>query len=360
LLIDFVVGARPNLMKLAPIILELKNYKLNFNFRIIDTGQHYDKNLSSELMKQLNLPKPDFNLKVGSGTQAEQTGKIMIGYEEILKQRNADLTVVFGDVNSTLACSITAKKNGLRVCHVEAGIRSGDYSMPEEINRIVTDSITDYFFTTSENANKILINNGACKKKIFFVGNLMIDTLINNEKNIKKPRIVDRFLDKNKKFILITLHRPSNVDDVNKLNKFLNQFNESSTNIIFPVHPRTMNFLDKGLINKNKILICEAQPYFEFLWLLKNSCAVITDSGGVSEETTILKKPCFTMRDNTERPETVEIGTNMLVGSSPDKLKDIFEKIKYEDFKVGKIPKKWDGKTAKRIIKILNKLASNE
>ncbi len=360
MLIDFIVGARPNFMKLAPIINQLKNFDLNFKFRIIHTGQHYDKNLSSKLIEQLNLPKPDFNLKVGSGSQAEQTAKIMLGYERILKKTPSNMAVVFGDVNSTLACSITAKKNGLKVCHIEAGIRSGDIYMPEEINRIVTDSITDYFFTTSENANRTLINNGVCNKNIFFVGNLMIDTLINNKKNIKKPKIVDKFLDKDKKFILITLHRPSNVDDKKKLNNFLNQINESSTNIIFSAHPRTMKILDKGFINKNKILICKAQPYFEFLWLLENSCAVITDSGGVSEETTILNKPCFTMRDSTERPETVEIGTNILIGSSPEKLKDIFKLIRNEDFKVGKIPKKWDGKTAQRIIKILNKIASNE
>jgi len=351
--IDLIVGARPNFIKISPIIDAIKKQNLKtqiIDFRIVHTGQHYDQNMSTNFFDQLGIPFPDVNLGAGGGTQAEQTSKIMIGYESLLEKETTDYCLVVGDVTSTMACSIVAKKMGIKVAHVEAGIRSFDLNMPEEINRMVTDSITDYFFTTSETANSNLLNNGILKKKIFFVGNTMIDTLLKHKKDFKMPKIWNNIGLKEKKYIVMTLHRPSNVDNKELLNKIINEIASNCENIkiVFPVHPRTMKKLAK---NKNKnIHFIDPLSYFEFNYLVKNSMAVITDSGGITEETTVLGVPCITLRDNTERPETVEYGTNELIGSGIENIKISLKKLLSGNWKKGSIPELWDGKTAERII----------
>ena len=351
--IDLVAGARPNFIKISPIIDSINNAKdrgLSIDFRLVHTGQHYDNNMSGSFFKQLNIPKPNINLNAGGGTQAEQTSKIMIGYESLLEKETSDLCLVVGDVTSTMACSIVAKKMGIKVAHVEAGIRSFDLKMPEEINRMVTDSITDYFFTTSKTANKNLLNNGVSKKKIFFVGNTMIDTLLRYENDFRMPQIWNNIGLKEKKYIVLTLHRPSNVDKKELLDKIINKIalNCENIKIVFPVHPRTKKKLSK---NKNKnIHFIDPLSYFEFNYLVKKSIAVITDSGGITEETTVLGVPCITLRDNTERPETVKFGTNELIGSGTGNIKKNLKKLLSGNWKKGSIPELWDGKTAERIV----------
>ena len=351
--IDLIAGTRPNFIKIAPIIEAImynQSKGKKIKYRLVHTGQHYDKNMSGSFFEQLSIPKPDINLNAGGGSQAEQTSKIMIGYESLLEKETVDYCLVVGDVTSTMACSIVAKKMGIKVVHVEAGIRSFDLNMPEEINRMVTDSITDYFFTTSEIANNNLLNNGISKKKIFFVGNTMIDTLLKHEKNFKIPKIWNSIGLEKKRYIVMTLHRPSNVDKKELLNKIVNEISLNCENIkiVFPVHPRTMKKLSK---NKNKnIHFIDPLSYFEFNYLVKNSLAVFTDSGGITEETTVLGVPCITLRDNTERPETVKIGTNELIGSGTKNIKISLKKLLSGNWKKGSIPELWDGKTAERII----------
>ena len=244
MLIDLIAGARPNFMKIAPILAQIKIAQRkgeNINYRFVHTGQHYDNNMSGQFMKELDIPNPDINLESGGGTHAEQTGKIMVGYEKLLMKKPSEYALVVGDVNSTLACSIVAKKMGVKVIHVESGIRSGDISMPEEVNRIVTDSITDYFFTTSVTANRNLVKSGVSSDKIFFVGNTMIDTLLKNKHKFKKPMIWDDFLLNKNQYIILTLHRPSNVDDSKKLSLLLKLIIKACRNlkVVFPLHPRT-------------------------------------------------------------------------------------------------------------------------
>ena len=291
--IDIIAGARPNFMKIGPIIdslIKAKKTNKNLSFRLIHTGQHYDNNMSNTFFKELNIPEPNFNLNCGGGSQAEQTGKIMVAYENLLKtdSEKRDICIVVGDVTSTLACSIVAKKNGQKIAHVEAGLRSNDLNMPEEINRIVTDSITDYFFTTSEIANKNLINEGVLSEKLFFVGNTMIDTLIKNKNNFKKPKFWKEHSLKKNNYLVITIHRPSNVDNKDKLLQLINVISRNSNNkkIIFPVHPRTKQNLGFKTIIPNLILT-DPMGYLEFMFLVDNSIAVITDSGGITEETTV-------------------------------------------------------------------------
>ena len=357
--IDLIAGARPNFIKISPIIDSINNAidrGLSIDFRLVHTGQHYDNNMSESFFEQLNIPKPNINLNAGGGTQAEQTSKIMIGYESLLEKETSDLCLVVGDVTSTMACSIVAKKMGIKVAHVEAGIRSFDLNMPEEINRMVTDSITDYFFTTSETANNNLLNNGVSNNKIFFVGNTMIDTLLKYEKDFRMPLIWNNIGLKEKKYIVLTLHRPSNVDNKELLNETINKIalNCEKTKIVFPVHPRTKKKLSK---NKNKnIYFIDPLSYFEFNYLVKKSLAVITDSGGITEETTVLGIPCITLRDNTERPETVKIGTNELIGSGTNNIKKNLKKLLSGNWKKGSIPELWDGKTAERIVSHILKL----
>lgn len=359
MLIDFIVGTRPNFIKLSPIIkqLKLKKFYKKINYRIIHTGQHYDKNLSDIFFEELEITKPSYKIDSGSGTHSLQTSKIMIGYEEyITKNKKPDLCIVFGDVNSTLACSLVAKKASIKLGHIEAGLRSFDNEMPEEINRIVTDSITDLFFTTSKYANKNLLNTGVKRKNIFFVGNVMIDNLINNKPRFRKPSFWLKYNLKKQNYILLTLHRPVNVDYSNNLFNNLSTIskNFSSYKIIFPTHPRTLKNLNfkKKLTN---IYFVEPQPYLNFMFLLKNTFCVVTDSGGITEESTFFNIPCLTIRTTTERPETTTIGTNRLIKNIINITKydtDMIYKIKQKS----KIPPLWDGQTSKRILNIILKL----
>ena len=353
--ITIVAGARPNFMKIAPIIEAIQNKKkkgFDIHYRLVHTGQHYDKNLSGTFFEELNIPLPDTNLEVKSGTQAEQTAAIMIGFEKELKQNPCDLVMVVGDVTSTMACTIVAKKADLKVTHVEAGIRSGDMRMPEEINRIVTDSLTDYFFTTSTYANENLEQLGVTKSKIFFVGNVMIDTLLKNQNRLKKPNLWDDLGLLNKKYLVMTLHRPSNVDEENQLKKLITQIVTLGKGypIIFPVHPRTQKLLSELDLNFENLHYVNPLGYLEFNYLVKHAFAVVTDSGGITEETTVMNVPCITLRDSTERPETCDIGTNVLVGNDSEKIKNAFEILFSGTWKQGNIPELWDGYAAERII----------
>jgi len=354
MLIDIIAGARPNFIKISPIINQiiLSSRKNKLSYRLIHTGQHYDKNMSNNFFKELKIPKPHINLNSGSGTQAEQTAKIMIGYENVLLKSKPDICLVVGDVTSTMACAIVAKKMNIKVAHVEAGIRSFDLSMPEEINRIVTDSITDYFFTTSKTANNNLLNLGISSDQIFFVGNVMIDTLLKEIPNFKKPSIFSKMnLNKNK-YIVLTLHRPSNVDNIKELENILYTINNNVYNspILFPVHPRTDKILSKINFDFENIYRIQPMSYLEFNYLVANSACVITDSGGITEEATVLNIPCITLRDSTERPETVEIGTNELVGDDKEKIILSLSKILNNNWKKSLIPELWDGHAAERII----------
>jgi UDP-N-acetylglucosamine 2-epimerase (non-hydrolysing) len=355
MIIDLIAGARPNFIKIAPIIDAIKAAQLSgekIKYRLIHTGQHYDKNMSGDFFGQLKIPSPDINLGVGSGSHAEQSAKIMIGYEKLLLKKLSDYCLVVGDVTSTMACSIVAKKFNLKVIHVEAGIRSGDLTMPEEINRIITDSITDYFFTTSKDANNNLINNGALKDNIFFVGNTMIDTLIKHKNNFKKPKIFNQIKLRKKEYIIMTLHRPSNVDDKNILISIIDEIIKHSkqTPVIFPVHPRTENNLKKISLAYSNLFIIKPLSYLEFNYLVSKAKAVVTDSGGISEETTIMNIPCMTLRNNTERPETIDLGTNELLGSDVTVISRYMSKLFKGEWKQAKIPPLWDGKTSERII----------
>jgi len=353
--ITIITGARPNFIKVAPIIHEIQarqELSENISFRLVHTGQHYDKKLSSIFFEELNIPFPDTNLEVGSGTQAEQTAVIMVAFEKELIANPTDLVLVVGDVTSTMACTIVAKKLFTTVAHVEGGIRSFDLSMPEEINRMVTDAITDYFYVTSANAIKNLKGIGIKDEAIVFVGNTMIDTLIANLDNLKKPNLFVDLQLQTKQYLVMTMHRPANVDKEQKLKAFIQEIVTASNGlpILFPVHPRTKHVLSKLNISANNLYIIEPLGYLEFNYLVKNSLAVITDSGGISEETTFMKIPCLTLRDNTERPETVSIGTNKLVGTNPKNIKESLQNIFSGNWKSGKTPKFWDGKTSQRII----------
>lgn len=359
--ITIVAGARPNFMKIAPIINEIiKQNKNGFDidYSLIHTGQHYDKKMSGNFFKELNIPKPTLNLNAGGGTQAEQTSAIMIRFEDYLSKNNTDLVLVVGDVNSTMACAIVAQKMCIKVAHVEAGIRSNDWTMPEEINRLVTDSITNYFFTTTELASANLINSGHNKEKIFFVGNTMIDTLLANKSRFRKPSIWNHLALNKKKYFVITLHRPSNVDKEAKLIEFINEIIRSSKDmpLIFPVHPRTEKILNNLGVEHPRLHLVRPMGYLEFNYLVERSFAVITDSGGITEETTVLGVPCLTLRDNTERPETVSIGTNELIGTSSENIAPAIKILFKGQWKKGSIPELWDGQCSKRIVKILMNL----
>lgn len=358
MLIDIIAGARPNFMKISPIIDSIERAKQahkNISYRLIHTGQHYDKNMSSSFFDQLGIPHPDINLGAGGGTQAEQTAAIMIGYEKVLLDKKADLCLVVGDVTSTMACSIVAQKLLVKVAHVEAGIRSGDWTMPEEINRMVTDAITNYFFTTSAVANQNLKNAGIGDERVFFVGNTMIDTLLKNRSRFIKPEFWEQLNLTDKGYLVITLHRPANVDEEGKLKELLENIitHTQGLPLIFPVHPRTAQIL-KGLgINSPRLHMIEPLGYLEFNYLVERAKAVVTDSGGITEETTVMGVPCITLRDNTERPETITIGTNELIGTDPKNIEPAMKKLFAGEWKKGDIPPLWDGKTADRIVEIL-------
>jgi UDP-N-acetylglucosamine 2-epimerase (non-hydrolysing) len=361
MLITIVAGARPNFMKISPIIKAINSARSegkNISYRLVHTGQHYDKKMSADFFEQLQIPEPDCNLEAGSGSQAEQTAAIMVRFEKDLWENKPDIVLVVGDVNSTLACSITAKKLCIPVVHVEAGIRSGDMTMPEEINRIVTDSICDHFFTTSEHANNQLRKNGVEDHRIHFVGNTMIDTLYQNLGRVIKPECWTGFNLDEKGYFLATLHRPANVDDPYNLKRLLEAMLDGcgSFRVVFPVHPRTRKMLDAINFQNERLVQIEPLPYLQFIYLVTHAKAVITDSGGITEETTVLGIPCLTLRNSTERPETINIGTNELVGTDPANLPPYLAKVIEGDWKKGTIPDLWDGKTSERIVSILSKL----
>ena len=359
--ITIIAGARPNFMKIAPIIDAIREHNLfhsNIQYRLVHTGQHYDKNMSESFFEQLGIPMPDANLESGGGSQAEQTANIMVRFEKELLEHPAEAVLVVGDVTSTLACSIVAKKLNIDVVHVEAGIRSHDLSMPEEINRKVTDSITDHFFTTSEVANENLRKAGIDNSRIHFVGNTMIDTLLKNESRFQQPPIWDIAQLNKQEYFVLTLHRPANVDGENKLKALLQTIIAEAKGlpIIFPVHPRTAKNLQAIGIESDYLFMVDPMSYLEFNYVVKYAKAVITDSGGITEETTVMGVPCITLRNNTERPETVDIGTNELIGTNPDNLPPAFNKLFNGEWKKGNIPPLWDGKTGCRIVDELNKI----
>jgi UDP-N-acetylglucosamine 2-epimerase (non-hydrolysing) len=361
MLIDLIAGARPNFMKISPIIdaiHKVQGIGVNIKYRLIHTGQHYDKNMSDSFFEQLGIPEPDVNLGAGGGTQAEQTAAIMIGYEKLLFEEKSDLCLVVGDVTSTMACSIVAQKLHVQVAHVEAGIRSGDWTMPEEINRMVTDSISNYFFTTTIEAGLNLKKYGISDDRIHWVGNTMIDTLVKHRARFKKPEVWNKLELKKEGYLIMTLHRPANVDEESKLRSLVHEIITHSKKLplIFPVHPRTAKILQNLGIEHPRLHIIDPLGYLEFNYLVENSKAVITDSGGITEETTVMGIPCMTLRDNTERPETVTIGSNELIGTDPKAIKPSMEKLFSGKWKKGSIPEKWDGKTADRIVAVLTKI----
>jgi len=359
MLVDLIAGARPNFMKISPIIdaiVAAKEDGKDIDFRLIHTGQHYDKNMSDSFFEQLGIPQPDVNLGAGGGTQAEQTAAIMVGYEKLLLESGKpDICLVVGDVTSTMACAITAQKLHVKVAHVEAGIRSGDWTMPEEINRLVTDSITNYFFTTSEVANTNLRNSGVGDERIFFVGNTMIDTLLKHRPRFQKPEVWDSLSLTEKGYLVMTLHRPANVDQEEKLKFLIDEIvaHTQGLPLIFPVHPRTKAMLNRIGISHERLHMVEPLGYLEFNYLVERSKAVVTDSGGITEETTVMGVPCMTLRDNTERPETITQGTNELLGTDPQAIAPAMQKLFGGNWKEGSTPELWDGQTAKRIIEIL-------
>ena len=397
MLITLIAGARPNFMKIAPLIKAIQAAEAagkNIHYRLVHTGQHYDKNMSDTFFEELGIPMPDVNLGCGSGTQAEQTANIMVAFEQDLMQNPTDLVLVVGDVTSTMACSIVAKKLNTKVCHVEAGIRSWDLTMPEEINRMVTDALADYMFTTSEIANKNLVLQGACLEtkgerlqargeelpalpeeqyafkrnvqRVWYVGNVMIDTLLANRSRFRKPEVYDVLGLEEKQYVVMTMHRPANVDEEAHLKALMEQIitNLHGLPIIFPIHPRTAKIFYNLWGNEEQLKalfpnlhIVDPMGYLEFNYLVERAKAVVTDSGGITEETTVMGVPCITLRDNTERPETCTVGTNMLIGTKPEAIKPALDKLFAGEWKQGAIPALWDGHTAERIVEILLSLS---
>ena len=395
MLITLIAGARPNFMKIAPLIKAIQKAAAqghNIHHRLVHTGQHYDKNMSDTFFEELGIPMPDVNLGCGGGTQAEQTANIMVAFEKDLLANQTDLVLVVGDVTSTMACSIVAKKLNTKVCHVEAGIRSWDQTMPEEINRMVTDALADYMFTTSEIANKNLLLQGAelqasssnsliasspnslpaleeeqyafkrNVQRVWYVGNVMIDTLLANRSRFRCPAVYDSLGLEEKQYVVMTMHRPANVDEQEHLKALMEQIitNVHGLPIIFPIHPRTAKLFYNLWGDEEKLReifpnlhIVDPMGYLEFNYLVERAKAVVTDSGGITEETTVMGVPCITLRDNTERPETCTVGTNMLIGTKPEAIKPALDKLFAGEWKQGAIPALWDGHTADRIVEIL-------
>ncbi len=346
-------GARPNFIKIAPLIHELRRDDNGVAWKLIHTGQHYDYEMSEAFFDEFDLPKPDYFLNVGPGSHAEQTARIMIEFEKICLEERPDVVIVVGDVNSTLACSLTAKKLNIKVAHIEAGLRSGDMAMAEEINRIATDSISDYLFVTEKSGIANLRREGKREEQIIFTGNIMIDTLYYCLKKLETLS-VEKIADP--PYAVLTLHRPSNVDNKFKLEDILRAMVEISRDIplYFPVHPRTKGNMEKfhlnNLLENTNISVLPPLPYLAFLSLWKDAALVLTDSGGIQEETTALGVACFTIRDNTERPITVEEGTNLLIGTTGGKILRAYDDFKRGLQKASRIPDLWDGRTAKRIV----------
>lgn len=388
--ITLIAGARPNFMKIAPLIHAIHKAQSegkNIQYRLVHTGQHYDKNMSDTFFEELGIPQPDVNLGCGGGSQAEQTAHIMVEFEKELLAHPTDLVLVVGDVTSTMACSIVAKKLNTKVAHVEAGIRSWDLSMPEEINRMVTDSLADYMFTTSNVADRNLLRAGAVlgeesnpsadvlaedkfafqrvPQRIFRVGNVMIDTLLKNRPRFRKTELWDKLQLREHEYIIMTMHRPANVDEENHLRQLMEQIitNVHGLPIVFPIHPRTAKIFynlwgDEQQLKLRfpNLHIVEPLGYLEFNYLVERAKAVVTDSGGITEETTVMGVPCITLRDNTERPETCTIGTNELIGTKPEAIKPALDMLFAGQWKKGAIPELWDGNAAERIVEILEGL----
>ena len=358
-----VVGARPNFVKIAPILSELKRYK-NINSILVHTDQHYDFEMSQSFFQDLKIPKPNYNLGVGSGSHAWQTAKIMEKIEKIFLKERPDLIIVVGDVNSTLAAALVAVKLYIPIAHIEAGLRSFDMLMPEEINRILTDRISDYFFVTEKSAIKNLVIEGINRKKIYLVGNVMIDTLLKLKSKNKKLKTFSKLKLKKKDYAILTIHRPENINNRKTFNDLIKVIEEiqKKIKIIWPIHPRAkkqlgeFNFFNRVKKMENLLLI-KPLGYTEMLFLNSQAKFILTDSGGLQEESTILNIPCLTLRKNTERPVTVEVGTNIIVGVDRNKILKEVNNILSGKFKKGKQPKYWDGKTSQRIVRILlNKL----
>jgi UDP-N-acetylglucosamine 2-epimerase (non-hydrolysing) len=346
-----VVGARPNFMKLAPVFIALQGRHPQ---QIVHTGQHYDRGMSDSFFEVLGLPEPDYNLGVGSGSHAEQTARVMLGLDQLCDQLKPAAFIVYGDVNSTVAGALVASKRGIPCVHVEAGLRSGDRSMPEELNRLVTDQLSDILLTHSVEATDNLLREGIPRKRVFFVGNVMIDTLkrmLPQARTMKQVGIPERFA-------LVTIHRPSNVDEAAKLGAIAGYLQTLSQTlpVVFPIHPRTRARL-KGIrfdADPNRIVLMEPLDYLRFIQLQKRATFVITDSGGVQEETTFLGTPCLTLRTTTERPVTVDIGTNTLVGEDPSALEPHVQQILAGQYKKGSVPDLWDGEAGSRIANIVS------
>ncbi|MBN2227239.1 MAG: UDP-N-acetylglucosamine 2-epimerase (non-hydrolyzing) [candidate division Zixibacteria bacterium] len=357
-----VVGARPNFMKAAPLIKELHRFPDRFTPALIHTGQHYDHKLSKLFFDELNMPRPDVYLGVGSGTHAEQTAKIMIALEKTFLDDRPDLVIVFGDVNSTLAAAVVTSKLCLRLAHVEAGLRSFDNAMPEEINRIVTDRLSDYLFASEKSGLVNLKQEGTPESKIFFVGNIMIDSLAGNLEKARQSDILDRLGLHSQGYVAMTMHRPANVDNPELLGSILDTVRTISRKIpvVFPCHPRTRKMIEENNLgdidNSADLRMLNPLGYLEFLHLQSEAKFVLTDSGGIQEETTYLRIPCLTVRENTERPSTVEVGSNIITGTDPEKILEAADNVLAGNSKIGTIPDLWDGHTAERIVEILKKL----
>ena len=357
-----IVGARPNFMKIAPIVREMRRRENEFVPLIVHTGQHYDEAMSDSFFRDLGIPKPDFHLEIGSHSHAVQTAKIMMAFEPIVLQEKPDWVLVVGDVNSTIACALVCAKLGVKIAHVEAGLRSRDRSMPEEINRILTDSISDLLLTTSADADENLKQEGVADDKIKFVGNVMIDSLFYNLEKSKQSKTRENLNLIDKDYAVLTLHRPSNVDDEETLDGLLDAVISISKKIpvIFPVHPRTKASIEyfgfPDAICNSGIKTIEPLGYLDFMNLYSGAKLVLTDSGGLQEETTALGIPCLTLRENTERPITIEMGTNILVGTNADKIKQAaFDILENSQTKDKQIPPLWDGRAAERICDALSR-----
>jgi UDP-N-acetylglucosamine 2-epimerase (non-hydrolysing) len=349
-------------MKVAPLHKAFQPHSDSFRHLIVHTGQHYDETMSKVFFQDLELPHPDFYLGVGSGSHAQQTAKIMVELEKVLEAQKPDLVIVVGDVNSTVASSLVSVKLGIQVAHVEAGLRSFDRAMPEEINRLLTDAVSEYLFVTEPSGVANLKREGIDERKIFLVGNVMIDSLIRYREKARRLSMIDQFHVKPRAFTLVTLHRPSNVDSREGLEKILTIFEKLSTrtSTIFPVHPRTSKMLEQfGLSRRanaiKNLRLTEPIGYLEFLNLMDQAQLVLTDSGGIQEETTFLGIPCLTFRENTERPITVEIGTNQMCGLNADLIVERSFAVFDGKAKIGSVPELWDGRTAERIVEILRK-----
>jgi UDP-N-acetylglucosamine 2-epimerase (non-hydrolysing) len=348
-----VVGARPNFMKAAPVIQALGKHD-HVRQTLVHTGQHYDFNMSDVFFQQLAMPAPDINLEVGSGTHAQQTSQIIARFEAVVLELKPDWVVVYGDVNSTVAAALVCAKLLVPVAHVEAGLRSFDRTMPEEINRLLTDQISDLLFTPSEDGNRNLQMEGVAPEKVHLIGNVMIDTLVR-----LLPLARERSVERSERYVLVTLHRPSNVDDTGWLKSLLNMFHEISqcVPVLFPVHPRTRGRMAeagvKSVDSGSNLRLLDPAPYLEFLALQSKAAVVITDSGGIQEETTFLNVPCLTVRENTERPITVSMGTNTLVGRDIQRLRTELEAVLAGKTKCGHVPPLWDGHAAERIAQVI-------